>query len=59
MRMQELFKAVKKIADVKCANDLKAVGYMTQTRILNQAYEMVVENVPASNLLYNRSYMDS
>ena len=59
MRMQGLFKAVKKIADVKCANDLKAVGYMTQTRILTQAYEMVVENVPASNLLYNRSYMES
>ena len=55
LRIQGLIAIVKKIADVKCAQDLVSVGYMKQTRLDSQEFEMIVENVPAGNLLFNRS----
>jgi hypothetical protein len=35
------------------------MGYLTQTRLENLAFEMIVENIPANNLVYNRSYINS
>lgn len=58
-RIQGLIASVKQIADFKCAQDLMSVGYMTQTRLDNQAFEMIVENVPAGSLLFNRSYIST
>ena len=59
LRIQQLIGVVKQIADLKCSQDLTSVGYMTQTRLENQAFEMIVESIPASNLVYNRSYISS